>query len=77
MRIWERTFPREAPVEADIDLRLLARKVKISGGNIRNIVLGAAFLAAEENTPIAMKHLSRAVVHELRKMGRLVVEGDS
>ena len=76
LRIWERTFPREAPREADLDLALLARKFKISGGNIRNIVLGAAFLAAEENTPIAMRHLSRAVVHEMRKMGRLVVQGE-
>ena len=76
LRIWERTFPDAVPREADLDLPSLARKLKITGGNIRNIVLGAAFLAAEENAAVGMRHLNRAVVHELRKMGRLVVEGE-
>jgi AAA+ superfamily predicted ATPase len=76
LELWRRTLPKEAPRADDIDLEFLARKLKITGGSIRNIILAAAFLAAEENSAIAMRHLVRASVHELQKMGRLVVEAD-
>lgn len=76
LEIWRRTFPCEAPLADDIDLPFLARKLKVTGGNIRNIILTAAFLAAEENQPIAMRHLVRGAGYELQKIGKLVVEGD-
>jgi len=55
-RIWELTFPPEAPQGGDIDLDFLAGKFKLAGGNIRNIILGAAFLAAEDGRVIGMEH---------------------
>lgn len=76
LEIWRRAFPPEAPRADDIDLGFLARKFKMSGGNIRNVILTAAFLAAEERTPIAMRHLIRGAGYELQKMGKLVVESD-
>ncbi len=76
LEIWRRTFPRQAPLADDIDLPFLARKLKIAGGNIRNIILTAAFLAADDNRPIGMRHLVRASGHELQKMGKLLVERD-
>ena len=76
LEIWRRTFPRQAPCDVDIDLPFLARKLKIAGGNIRNIILTAAFLAAEERQSIAMRHLVRGAGYEYQKMGKLVVEGD-
>ncbi|MFN8499785.1 MAG: ATP-binding protein [Anaerolineae bacterium] len=76
LEIWQRTFPPQAPRADDIDLPFLARKLKIAGGNIRNIILGAAFLAAEDGERIAMRHLIRAAAYEFQKMGKLVVEGD-
>jgi hypothetical protein len=74
--IWQVHFPLPAPRGDDIDLEFLAQRFKIAGGNIRNIVLGAAFLAAEDNEPIRMKHLIRGARRELQKMGRLVRELD-
>jgi SpoVK/Ycf46/Vps4 family AAA+-type ATPase len=74
--IWRRTFPHEAPRDADIDLAFLARKFRITGGNIRNIILAAAFLAAEDRTAIAMRHLVRGATYEFQKMGKLVVQTD-
>ena len=76
LEIWRRTFPPEAPRSDDVDLPFLARKLKIAGGNIRNIVLAAAFLAAEESTPIGMPHLVRAAGFELQKMGKMLHESD-
>ena len=51
--------------EADFDK--LAR-LNISGGNIRNIALYAAFLAAEANESVSMKHLLRATRVEYGKL---------
>ncbi|MHB9033632.1 MAG: ATP-binding protein [Anaerolineae bacterium] len=76
LEIWKRTFPRQVPLDADIDLPFLARKFKMAGGNIRNIILTAAFLAADEHSIVCMRHLIRGASYEYQKMGKLVVEGD-
>jgi SpoVK/Ycf46/Vps4 family AAA+-type ATPase len=76
LEIWKRTFPPQAPQAADIDLAFLSRKLKISGGNIRNIILAAAFMAAEDQDAISMRHLVRGASYEYQKMGKMIVEGD-
>ena len=64
------------PLAADVDLDFLARQFRVSGGNIKNIALLAAFLAAGEESPLAMRHLIRAARREYQKFGRLVTESD-
>ncbi len=76
LRIWQRMFASTAPLAPDVDLAFLARQFRIAGGNIRNIVLLAAFLAASEEQAIGMTHLIRATKREYQKLGRLVTEGD-
>lgn len=76
LRIWQSTIPPQLPLEADIDLPFLARQFKISGGNIRNIVLAGAFLAAQEGGPLGMRHLIRATRREFQKLGRMVTEAE-
>jgi SpoVK/Ycf46/Vps4 family AAA+-type ATPase len=71
-QIWRRVFPATTPVES-LDASLLARLV-IPGGNIRNIAMNAAFRAAEEETPVRMKHLAQAARHEFVKMEKPVPE---
>jgi SpoVK/Ycf46/Vps4 family AAA+-type ATPase len=70
-RIWRGMFPREAPVAEDVDFTFMARQFDLSGGNIRNVVTSAAFLAAEQSMPIAMKHLVHATGREYQKLGKL------
>lgn len=76
LRIWKSTIPPELPLDPGIDLGFLARQFKISGGNIRNIVLAAAFLAAEDGGPMGMRHLIRATRREFQKLGRMVTEAE-
>ena len=73
-RIWERVFPAEAPL-GDVNLDLLAR-LEIPGGNIRNIAINAAFLAASAASPIQMDHLMRSAVREYGKEERLVTRDE-
>jgi SpoVK/Ycf46/Vps4 family AAA+-type ATPase len=75
-RIWQGMFPREAPVAEDTDLSFLARQFKITGGNIKNIALAAAFLAAEDGGCITMEKLIRATKREYQKIGKLCTEDD-
>jgi adenylate kinase family enzyme len=75
-RIWRGHFPKGAPTAADIDFRFLAQNFKWPGGNIKNIVLSAAFLAARESKPISMSHLILATRAEYQKEGRLPVKTD-
>src|SRR5882672_3470576 len=75
-RIWQRVFPADTPLDRDIDFDFLAQKLKLSGGSIRNIALGAAFLAAANSGHVGMEHIIGATKREFQKMGRLCVKSD-
>jgi ATP-dependent 26S proteasome regulatory subunit len=76
LRIWQTLFPPDVPREPDLNLDLLARRFKLAGGNIRNILVSAAYLAASDGGEVEMKHLLHGTRRELQKMGRLVNERD-
>ncbi|MDB4895043.1 MAG: family ATPase, partial [Firmicutes bacterium] len=73
-RIWQVHLPESAPLAPDVDLDFLAARLAVPGGNIRNIALGAAFLAAADGGPISMLHLVRAARREYEKAGRPCTE---
>ncbi len=75
-RIWRQHFPPAARVADDVDFTFLAERIPVAGGSIRNIVLNAAFLAAEEPGEIRMAHLIRATRREYEKIGRVCTETD-
>jgi hypothetical protein len=72
--IWRRVFPPQTPTEG-LDAAKLAR-VNVAGGSIRNIALGAAFLAADAGEPVRMGHLLRAARGELAKLERPLTEAE-
>jgi len=75
-RIWENIWPNNTPLSPDLNLDLMAERFEIAGGNIRNIALAAAFLAADDGGAIAMNHLLWAARREYQKMGRVVANGE-
>ena len=76
LRLWRTNLPAGLPLAADIDHEFLARAFKLSGGNIRNVAVGAAYRAAEAGRSVAMLDLVRETEREYRKLGRLVVESE-
>ena len=76
LQIWRMVFPDEAPQDASVDLGFMARQFKIAGGNIKNIAVSSAFLAAQANDSIKMAHVIAATRREYQKMGKLLVESD-
>jgi hypothetical protein len=71
LRIWRAILGADAPVADDIDAGFLARQFELSGGNIRNVVLAAAYAAAAAGAPVTMHELILATARELHKIGRL------
>ncbi|HUS12538.1 MAG TPA: AAA family ATPase, partial [Pyrinomonadaceae bacterium] len=69
-RIWQTLFPPEAPRDKEIDFDSLAQQFRLAGGNIKNIVMGSAFLAAADGRHISMSHLLQSAKREYQKLGK-------
>jgi hypothetical protein len=72
--IWRRIFPSKTPTEG-LDVGKLAR-LNVAGGNIRNIALGAAFLAADAGEPVRMGDLLCAARSEYAKLEKPLTEAE-
>jgi AAA+ superfamily predicted ATPase len=75
-RLWAGIWPEATPLGPDVDLDALARRFELAGGNIKNIALAAAFLAAADGGAVTMAHLLRATGREFQKMGRIISPGE-
>lgn len=64
------------PSDGDLNVDFLARAFTLSGGNIRNVSVTAAFIAAARDRTVRMSDLVHAVALEYRKLGRLCDESE-
>jgi hypothetical protein len=74
VRIWRGAFPKQASL-GPIDFDSLGR-LEIAGGNICNVAINAAFLAASEGGSIHMAHILTAARREYAKIDKLVLESE-
>jgi hypothetical protein len=75
-RLWRRMLVSRAPITGAIDYQGLADEFdEMTGANIRNAVLAAAFLAAAEGASITQARLERAARGEYLSMGRVLGKG--
>jgi AAA+ superfamily predicted ATPase len=73
--IWRQVFPAAAETRG-LDPDRLAR-LRVAGGNIRNIALNAAFMAADAGEPVQMHHLRQAAHAEYAKLERRLTQTES
>ena len=74
--IWRKLLPPSAPVVlAEVELEYLAERFELSGGSIKNVVLRAAYGAAEADTDIGIDLLEGAAIQEYRELGKLIAAG--
>jgi len=66
--IWRRIFPPDTPTEG-LNVEKLAQ-LNAPGGNIRIIALNSAFMAADAEEPVQMKHILKATQAEYEKLGK-------
>ena len=66
--IWRRLLPEQAPLSEDIDVDRLAERFELSGGFIKNAVLGAvAWVVYEQAAKLTHQHLERAAQEQLQR----------
>jgi hypothetical protein len=70
--MWGKVFPYETPTDG-LDFDYLAR-LSLTGGNIHNVAINAAFLAASLNTAVTMPLVLQAVRVEFQKLDRPINE---
>ncbi|MCR5486504.1 MAG: ATP-binding protein [Lachnospiraceae bacterium] len=77
--LWTTTIPKDTPLADDVDIRFLAEKFEFVGGNIKNCILNAAFLAVadpESDGTVHMKHYLNAIKYEFVKVGKVFTKSD-
>ncbi len=74
--IWTGMFPDESPLSNDIDYKFLSEKIKLAGGNIKNMAVAAAFYAAENSGEINMHDIMHAARREYQKIGKPFLKSD-
>jgi hypothetical protein len=72
--IWRRAFPKATPTE-NLSFDRLAQ-LHVAGGNIRNIAMGAAFLAADQDQRVSMSHLACAARQEFLKIEKPLTDAE-
>jgi hypothetical protein len=72
--IWLDVFPAQT-LTRGLDFDRLAQ-LNLTGGNIHNVAINAAFLAAKANKPVTMPLIFKAARAEFGKLERLVSESD-
>jgi hypothetical protein len=70
--LWTKAFPSSCALAPDVDPMELGLRYEMSGGNIRNAAVRAAFLAATEERVVDMNLCLLAAERECREMGLLV-----
>lgn len=68
--LWKQSVPEQLPLEPDVDLEELAERFELSGSNIKNIMINAAFLAASEQSAVGRRHILTALKREFEKSGK-------
>ncbi len=82
LKIWKGMFPAKVQPPPDNELRALAERFKLAGGNLKNVVVDAAFRALnalpEDETLecISQRHLVVSVAREYQKQGKPITLGD-
>lgn len=69
--IWRKLIPGRAPLGPDVDFKFLGEDFELSGGCIKNVVIRAAYQAAERKSQITMELLEQSAVQEYKELGKL------
>jgi SpoVK/Ycf46/Vps4 family AAA+-type ATPase len=75
-RLWRGMFPSLVPLDQDVDFQFLAKQFAITGGDIRNVALDAAFMAAQDGRLVTIKQLIKAMARQFTKQGRVPSPAD-
>ena len=71
-RLWAAVAPAQLPMDHAIDLTALARRYPLTGAQIRDATLEAAYLAASNGRVVTTEHLLTGIRRQFDKAGKTV-----
>jgi hypothetical protein len=75
LALWRSVVPPELPLDATIDLAGLAERFELTGAQIRDATLEAAYLAADDGRVVTSTHLEAGIRRQYAKTGRMLPAG--
>jgi len=69
-QLWAKAVPQELPLSEDVDWHELARTYQLTGAQIRDATLDAAFAAAANGQVVTGEHLEAGIRGQFAKSGR-------
>ena len=72
-RLFERMVPRGVEIDASIDWSVIGERVELTGGLIKNVMMRASALAAQNSDRLTAALLAAAINRELKQLGRLPI----
>ncbi|MCR8657454.1 AAA family ATPase [Paenibacillus endoradicis] len=72
-QLWRSIIPSHIRIEP-LDIPFLAKTFELSGGPIKNIVLTAVYLVAQDRSKLSMQHFIEAAIQEYKKTGKLLMK---
>ena len=71
--IWQKAFPTDMELESKVEIKDIAKKYKLSGSNIMNIVQYSSIEAlARKSTRVSLESIVKGIKREFEKEGRLL-----
>ncbi|GAA0451833.1 hypothetical protein Aca07nite_56500 [Actinoplanes capillaceus] len=71
-RLWAAVAPSALPMDSGVELAELARRYPLTGAQIRDATLDAAYLAAADGQVVTQEHLLTGIRRQYEKAGRTV-----
>ena len=70
-KIWQTLIPAQTPVEADLDFEYLGETYELTGGQIKNAIVRAAYRSVKEKTNLTLARLDDAARQQAKEAGKL------
>lgn len=75
-RLWKSLIPQKLPYDYSLDIDFFADHFELSGSQIKDVLLQAAFIAANGNETMGNKHIKEALRMNYQKYGKMLTDLD-
>lgn len=72
--LWQKMLPKEALADEDLDLAFFAENFELSGSEIKDTMLHAAYMAVAQGTGIGNRHVMESVRLTFAKYGKVLTK---
>ena len=69
-------LPAKTPRESGLDLDFFAQNFELTGSQIKDVLLNAAFMAAQQGTVLCNEHIKEALCMNYNRVGKTLTKND-